>query len=484
MPSIRPLAFALAACALALPLRAENIMLVLDASGSMWGQIEGKPKISIAREAVGELLGRFRPEDQIGLIAYGHRRRGDCGDIEPLLPVGPLDAAAFRAKVDGLNPKGMTPLSAAVKQGAEALKSSEQKATVILLSDGEETCDLDPCAVGAELEKNGIDFTAHVIGFDIADPRHKEQLACLARATGGRYFDARNAGELREALGEAQQASTEAKLPPADATLSGPAEAQVASTIAVNWTGPADEGDYITVVSPQAEALAYDNYDQELQPGQPATLRTLAEPGRYELRYVSPRREQPVLARAPITLTPAAATVQAPTEVIASDLVSVRATGPAGDSHWIGFAPAGSDAGTYRDYIRPDEDGSTEAELAAPQEPGRYELRYVLEEAAGIVASQPVTVLPARPVILQPPTELAVDAPIELQWEGPRAARNWIGFVPRGGDASMYQTYAYANAERRVAFRAPSEAGDYDLVFVIGGELGEQIAVRYPVSVR
>lgn len=484
MLSIRPLALALAACSFALPLRAENIVLVLDASGSMWGQIEGQPKIGIARAAVAELLGRFRADDQIGLIAYGHRRRGDCADIEALLPVGPLDAAAFRARVDALNPKGMTPLSAAVKQAAAALGSSEQKATVILLSDGEETCDLDPCAVGAELEQQGLDFTAHVIGFDIADPRHKQQLACLARATGGRYFDAGSAGELRAALGEAQQASTEGKLPPAKATLSGPAEAQVASSIEVRWTGPADPDDYITLVAAQAEPLAYANYDQQLKAGQPASLRTLAEPGAYELRYVSPRRAQPVLARRPITLTPAAATLEVATEVVASDLVELRATGPGGDSHWIGFAPVGSEPGAYRDFIRPAPDGRTQTTLAAPQEPGRYELRYVLEGDTSILTRLPVTVLPARPVILQPPTELAPGAPLDLQFEGPRAGRNWIGFVTRGGDASQYQTYAYANAERRVQFSAPSEPGDYDLVFVIGGELGEQVAVRYPVNLR
>ncbi|MCB1576320.1 MAG: VWA domain-containing protein, partial [Xanthomonadales bacterium] len=130
----------------------ENMMLVLDASGSMWGQIGGKTKVEIARETVAEVLGNWKSENALGLVAYGHRRKGDCSDIETLIEPGPLDRAAFMATVNGLNAKGMTPLSAAVRHAAETLRSSERKATVILVSDGEETCNLDPCAVGAELE--------------------------------------------------------------------------------------------------------------------------------------------------------------------------------------------------------------------------------------------------------------------------------------------------------------------------------------------
>ena len=146
----------------------ENVMLVLDASGSMWGQIEGRSKIEIAREAVAGLTARWRAEDALGLMAYGHRRKGDCADIETLIDVGALNAEQYLATVNALNPKGMTPLSQAVIDAAAALRSSEQKATVILVSDGEETCNLDPCEIGRSLEREGIDFTAHVIGFDVS----------------------------------------------------------------------------------------------------------------------------------------------------------------------------------------------------------------------------------------------------------------------------------------------------------------------------
>jgi uncharacterized delta-60 repeat protein len=175
-------------------------MLVLDASGSMWGQLEGRTKIELARDAVDAMLQDWPADQGLGLIAYGHRRKGDCTDIEVLLPSDARDPAALRAQVRQLTPKGMTPISASVRMAAEQLKFTEQKATVILVSDGEETCNADPCALGAELEQLGIDFTANVIGFDLPEGKAREQLQCLAQNTGGRYIEARNASELGAAL--------------------------------------------------------------------------------------------------------------------------------------------------------------------------------------------------------------------------------------------------------------------------------------------
>lgn len=176
-------------------------LLVLDASGSMWGQVGGQAKIEIAREAAGVMLDTWDPHAALGLMAYGHRRKGDCADVELLQPVGAFDPDAIRAHIAALQPKGMTPIADSVRQAAAALRHAERKATVILVSDGEETCSADPCAVGAELEASGVDFTAHVIGFDLEhNPKAREQLQCLARATGGRYLDARDAGELSSAM--------------------------------------------------------------------------------------------------------------------------------------------------------------------------------------------------------------------------------------------------------------------------------------------
>jgi len=69
---------------------ATKVMIILDASGSMWGKVDGKPKIQIAREVLKDLLPKFGTHMHLGLSAYGHRKKGDCNDIETLIPIGPL----------------------------------------------------------------------------------------------------------------------------------------------------------------------------------------------------------------------------------------------------------------------------------------------------------------------------------------------------------------------------------------------------------
>lgn len=197
-------------------------MLVLDASGSMWGQIDGKAKIVIARDAVSSMLSNWPNGQSLGLMAYGHRSKGNCSDIEVIKAPSTLDKRGFQQAVGALQPKGMTPISASVRMAAEQLRFSEQKATVILVSDGEETCQADPCALGKELEQLGVDFTAHVVGFDIEkNPKAKAQLQCLANSTGGRYLDAKDAGELNKALQEVAQAPA-AKPPACGKFVEGP----------------------------------------------------------------------------------------------------------------------------------------------------------------------------------------------------------------------------------------------------------------------
>lgn len=178
----------------------QRVILVLDASGSMWGQIGPKSKMDIAKEVVGRVVGKWKAEDELGLVAYGHRKKGACDDIETIIPPGPVDAGSFMSAVRSLSPKGKTPMTQAVRQAAEALKYTEKQATVILVSDGIETCDPDPCAVADELEKLGVGLTVHTVGFGLDDKGAVAQLKCLAEHTGGISVIAENADELESAL--------------------------------------------------------------------------------------------------------------------------------------------------------------------------------------------------------------------------------------------------------------------------------------------
>lgn len=185
---------------LAAPLLAEGkSIIVLDASGSMWGQIDGRPKLEIARAALGSVLSGLDPATEIGLMAYGHREKGSCADIELVVPPAPGTAQAITDAANAMKFLGKTPLTEAVRRAAAELKSTEEKATVILITDGIETCEADPCALGAELETSGVDFTAHVVGFGLT-AEEGATVACLAENTGGKYIQAKDAGSLVEAL--------------------------------------------------------------------------------------------------------------------------------------------------------------------------------------------------------------------------------------------------------------------------------------------
>ncbi len=174
-------------------------IIVFDASGSMYGQVPGGVKIDIAKKAVSDIVGTADPSMELGLMAYGHRKKGDCEDIELLVPPQAGSSAAILKAVAALEPKGKTPLTAAVIQAAKYLKFEEAKASVILVSDGVETCDKDPCMAAEELERLGIDFTCHVIGFDLK-PGESSGLECLAKKTGGMYLAAKDAASLKSSL--------------------------------------------------------------------------------------------------------------------------------------------------------------------------------------------------------------------------------------------------------------------------------------------
>jgi Ca-activated chloride channel homolog len=206
-----------------LGLAADRVVIVLDASGSMWAQIDGKPKLEIARESLRTVLQSVPADKEIGFMAYGHREKGSCEDIELIVPPQAGSAGAVSAAADSLKFIGKTPLTAAVKQAAEALKYTEDKATVILITDGLETCNGDPCALGKELKAAGVDFTVDVVGFGLTADEGK-QVACLADNTGGKYIQASDEQALQNALVETIAAAPPPAPEPAPAPQPAPEE--------------------------------------------------------------------------------------------------------------------------------------------------------------------------------------------------------------------------------------------------------------------
>ncbi|MFQ6084346.1 MAG: VWA domain-containing protein [Candidatus Aminicenantia bacterium] len=177
----------------------KKLVVILDASGSMWGQVDGKAKIDIAREVLTGII-RDLPENiHVGLTAYGHRKKDDCNDVEELVAVGPQNREKLLEKLRSIQPKGKTLISLSVEKTAEKLKNSEEEFFILLVSDGKETCASDPCEVVKKLKSYGIQFRMYVIGFDVTE-EEKAQLSCMTKAGGGEYYPANNARQFKNAF--------------------------------------------------------------------------------------------------------------------------------------------------------------------------------------------------------------------------------------------------------------------------------------------
>ncbi|MFC2172020.1 discoidin domain-containing protein [Acidobacteriota bacterium] len=176
-----------------------NVIFILDGSGSMWGNVDGNTKIGAAKEVMAELTGKLPDGMEVGLMVYGHREKGDCSDIELLVEPGPVNRNSLRQAVQSINPKGMTPITASLERGIELLKGKEGASTLILVSDGKETCEGNPCDLVRKAREAGVNTKVHVVGFDVTD-EEKTQLECIAKAGEGEYFTARTASDLRLAI--------------------------------------------------------------------------------------------------------------------------------------------------------------------------------------------------------------------------------------------------------------------------------------------
>lgn len=180
------------------------VVLVFDASGSMLEKIEGRPRMDIAREAIHSMLATWDPAVPIGLVAYGHRKRGDCADIEVLVAPGPLDKPAFARAIGSLKPQGMTPLADAVITASKILAAGPKGGSIVLLTDGAETCKQDPCRAAAEIAARGVDLKVHVVGFDLSS-RELQSVECLTVATGGTLLAANDLPSLVDSMRIAAQ---------------------------------------------------------------------------------------------------------------------------------------------------------------------------------------------------------------------------------------------------------------------------------------
>lgn len=179
-----------------------QIDLIFDASGSMWGQIDGKCKIEIARKALNDLLDEFKTKKNIylGLRVYGHLNK-KCSNSVLEIKIGKNNIDKIKEKVNSINPKGKTPIAYSLLQAIndfdKNIKSGDR--IIILITDGIESCEGNACKVAQKLKKEGIITNLHVVGFGMTK-KELTSLNCIVKPFNGRIIGASNAKELVNAF--------------------------------------------------------------------------------------------------------------------------------------------------------------------------------------------------------------------------------------------------------------------------------------------
>jgi hypothetical protein len=187
----------------ALSLNERAVEIVVDASRSMWGQINGVSKMAVAQEILHD-ASTWLPNDlNLALRAYGNAspaKHNNCTDSALLVPFGNDDRAPIRQAISDLRPLGQTPIAYALNQAAGDFAALQSERALVLVTDGIESCGGDPVAAARELREQGI--LIHVIGFGLGNTADGDaaSLHAIAEASGGQFLTANSAAELRRAL--------------------------------------------------------------------------------------------------------------------------------------------------------------------------------------------------------------------------------------------------------------------------------------------
>lgn len=489
------------AAAPATPGATKDALLVLDASGSMWGQIEGVNKIVIARDVLESLVLGMPTSQRMGLVAYGHRRKGDCTDIETLADVG-VERDKLIEAIREVTPRGKTPLSASVMHAAEALNYTRNAANIILVSDGLETCDVDPCELAKTLEENGLDLTVHVVGFDVT-VEERRGLECIAAETGGQFLSADNADELNAALVEV---AYEPVAQETGETTDVPATLSLKATILPGGPYIQSELDWQVLPAAGGEPVFVQTGGgfgrTTILPGDytaTATWHGWRPDGQVQIKTgsvdFSVNSAQPKVITVPVDLE-LPVTLESPETTPEGVPFSVSWSGPDALGAFINVNSVedspreriyGQAAARARDAYAAaarkdnpdvnldtdgdgdfDQDDLATAEIGGPSMAGDYEVRYVLDKPRVVLARVPLEVTDS-PYALQAPEDVPVSSLFDVKWSGPLTAGDFLTITPKGMQKAFANGYTakLSKDADTGTLRAPPEPGEYEVRYVL-----------------
>lgn len=206
-----------------------KVELVLDVSGSMGtNDIGGRSRISAAKQAFDEVVDALPEGTEFGIRVLGATYPGKdksiaCRDTQQIVPVGQVDRNTAKAVIATLKPTGYTPIGLALRGAANDLGTDGSNRRIVLITDGEDTCaPPDPCDVARELAAQGLHLVVDTLGL-APDDKTRQQLLCIAAATGGSYASAETpeqlTGRIKQLVDRTKQANV---VPPA--TVAGTAQ--------------------------------------------------------------------------------------------------------------------------------------------------------------------------------------------------------------------------------------------------------------------
>lgn len=183
-----------------------TVLFLVDSSQSMKEKIpagdgSGKEnKMEAAKRVLQLALSRIPNDVNLGLRVFGNGFRGDYSDCQQstlLVPIGRNNRRSIIEAARSMGPYGLTPLTYGLMQAEADLRYVQGPKTVILISDGAETCGGDPCAYIDRLSRIGVKMKVDIVGLGLRrDKEAKEQLNCIAQKSGGKYYDANTSAEL------------------------------------------------------------------------------------------------------------------------------------------------------------------------------------------------------------------------------------------------------------------------------------------------
>jgi hypothetical protein len=182
---------------------AHNLAIVLDVSGSMNTKLGETTRWQTALATLKEVVAALPDDLNVGLRVYGHRYSSKsaetCQDTELVVPIAPLDRQKIVDAASALKPRGETPLIRSVLKTVDDLKAAGG-GSVILITDGEESCKGNAKSAAAQIKKSGVQVALNIVGFTLTGKAVESELAGLAGSTGGHYYSAQDGAQLSRAV--------------------------------------------------------------------------------------------------------------------------------------------------------------------------------------------------------------------------------------------------------------------------------------------